>query len=313
MTTSAEVYVTALSYELGEHEHLLDELTAVLPGVRASLQDAGLRYYRTTERSPLELARCALAGTLERVNPAIRGEISHVLYATNTMWRAEFSDAAALGDLLAGLGLRRAYPIGLFLSYCANLQASFDVATALIRSGQAEHVLVVCTDKTEPESDRLVQPKISVHSDAAASFLLTTEPAAGGYRLRRTMLHIDPSMGELHPDDRFVEYLSAVSESVVKVVNDTVTSIGLTVADLAKVFPNNYNRWVSRIIGDLAGFRADQVYLNNISRFAHALAADGVINLSDWSAAASPSPGDHLLLLGAGPTQWGCSVLEVMA
>ena len=312
MANPADVYVTALAYELGEHEHPLDELTVVLPGVRASLREAGLRHYRTTERTPLELARCALAGTLERADPAVRGEISHVIYATNTMWRVEFADAAALGDLLTGLGLHRAYPIGLFLSYCANLQASLEVAAALIRAGQAEHVLVVCTDKTDPESDRLVQPKISVHSDAAASFLLTSEPVPGAYRLRRTVLHIDPSLGVLHPEERFVEYLSAVSESVVKVVNNTVTGLGLTVADITKVFPNNYNHWVSRIIGDLAGFHADQVYLDNIPRFAHALAADGVINLSDWSASASTTPGDHLLLLGAGPTQWGCSVLEVM-
>jgi 3-oxoacyl-[acyl-carrier-protein] synthase III len=311
MTGSTDVYLTALAYELGEQEHVLDDLAAVLPGVRASLQEAGLRHYRTTGRTPLELAGCALARTLDAAGEGLRGEIRHVLYATNTAWSVEFSNAAALGDMLTAMGLVRAYPIGLFLSYCANLQASIDVAAALVRSGEADHVLVVCTDKTDPASDRLVQPRISVHSDAAASFLLTRDPAPGSYRLRRTVMRIDPALGAIHPDDRFVEYLNAVSEGVVKVVNDTLTAIGLTPADVAKVFPNNYNQWVSRIVGDLAGFRPEQLYLDNIPRFAHALAADGLINLADWSASAKAVPGDQLLLLGAGPTQWGCTVVEV--
>jgi 3-oxoacyl-[acyl-carrier-protein] synthase-3 len=312
MTSGTDVYLTALAYELGEHEHLLADLEAVLPGVRSSLQDAGLCYYRTTDRAPIELAHSALARTLDAADPAWRGEIRHLVYATNTMWTTDYANATALGGLVTSLGLSRAYPYGLFLSYCANLQASFDLASAWIRAGAADCVAVVCTDKTDPASDRLVQPKISVHSDAAASFVLTREPVPGSFRVCHTGLYIDPSLGEIHPEERFVEYLNGVSEAVVKAVGDTLSAVALTPPDIAMVLPNNYNTWVSRIIGELAGFHRDQLYLDNIPRLAHGLAADGLINLVDWCAAAGPEPGTHLLLLGTGPTQWGCSVLEVM-
>ena len=304
------VYLAGLAYELGEHVHDLDELSLVLPGVRASLRESGLDSYRTSDLTPAELAKVSLAATLAQLDPALPGSIRHVVYATNSMWDAGFTDPATLGSLLVDLGLTAAYPYGIFLSYCANLQCAFDLGASLIRSAEADEVLVVCTDKADPASGRLVEPKISVHSDGAASFALTHDRLPGSYRLVDTVLTINPRIGAIDADRQFIEYFGEVTEGIAAVVEKALTRTGLTVSDIARVFTNNYNEMIATIVAKLIGFSADQLYLDNIPRFAHSLAADAIINLVDCAATSPWAGGESLLVLGTGPIQWGCSILE---
>ncbi len=304
------VYLAGLAYELGEHTHDLDELSLVLPGVRASLRESGLGSYRTSDRTPAELAKASLAATLAQLDPGLPGGIRHVVYATNSMWDAGFTDPATLGALLVDLGLTAAYPYGIFLSYCANLQCAFDLGASLIRSAEADEVLVVCTDKADPAGDRLVAPRISVHSDGAASFALTRDRIGGSYRLIDTVLTINPGIGAIDADRQFIDYFREVTEGIAAVVAKALTRTGLTAGDITRVFTNNYNEMIATIVAKLVGFSTGQLYLDNIPRFAHALAADAIINIVD-SAAASPwAGGESLLVLGTGPIQWGCSILE---
>ncbi len=306
------VYVTGLAYELGEHVHDLDELALVLPGVRASLRESGLKAYRTSDRAPAELAKVTLAATLAQLDPPRPGSIRHVIYATNSMWDAGFTDPATLGSLLVDLGLEAAYPYGIFLSYCANLHCAFDLGAAIIRSAETDRVLVVCTDKADPRSDRLVQPRISVHSDGAASFVLTRDQTPGSYRLIDTVLTINPRIGAIDADRHFIEYFHAVTEGIALVVEKALSRTGLAVGDVARVFTNNYNEMISTIVAKLIGFGGGQLYLDNIPRFAHSLAADAVINLADCAAASPWAGGELLLVLGTGPIQWACSILETV-
>lgn len=310
--TRPDLYLAGAAYTIGEHRHRLDDLDAVLPGVRASLAQAGVQWYHTTSRAAVDLARDSLEQTMKAVDAIPRAEIRHLIYATNTAWDNDYSNVTALGDLVRGLGLVNAYPMGVFLSYCANLQLSLRLASAAIHSGQADHVAVVCTDKTDPAGDRLVHPRLSVHTDAAASFVLTRHRLPGALRLRNTVLNLDTDLARIDPDEQFMQYLDGVSEGVVQVVGDTLGELSMGIGDLRMMLPNNYNTMVTRIIGDLAGFRREQVYTDNIGRIAHALAADGVINLVDWLATGAADTGDHVLLLGTGPSQWGCAVAEVV-
>lgn len=304
------VYLAGLAYELGEHVHDLDELSLVLPGVRASLRESGLASYRTSDRPPAELAKVSLAATLAQLDPALPGRVRHLIYATNSMWDAEFTDPATLGSLLVDLSLTAAYPYGIYLSYCANLQCAFDLGASLIRSGEADEVLVVCTDKADPATDRLVEPRVSVHSDGAASFALIRDRLPGSYRLVDTVLAINPRMGGIDPDRDFIGYFNEVTEGIAAVVERALARTGLTIHDIAHVFTNNYNETVAMMVAKLLGFKPGQLYLDNIPRFAHSLAADAIINIVDYTAASSRASGETLLLLGTGPIQWGCSMLE---
>lgn len=309
--TRDPVHLVGPAYELGEVDHDLDELTQVLPGIRTSLRDAGLDRYLTTERSPMELAGASLRKTLDLLDDSW-GSTRHLIFASNSTWDPDVTEPAQLGRLLTDLGIESAYPYGIFLSYCANLQCALDLGSSLLSSRQADQVLVVCTDKADPASDRLVEPKISVHSDGAASFGMTREPLAGSYRLLQTVLTIDAALGAIDPDADFVGYFAAVTDGIVNVVEATLDRTGVKVGDISRVFTNNYNCTVATIMGDLAGFDSGQVFLDNIPRFAHALAADAIVNLVDCSATAPWSGGELLLVLGTGPIQWGCSILEVI-
>lgn len=303
------VFLTALDYSLGEEDHDIDELTSVLPGVREALRESGVERYRTSAMSPIELAAASLQKTLQRIPATWRGAIKHLIYATNSVWDSELLQPAPLGNLLVGLELDQVYPYGLFLSYCANLQCAFDLGASIIRSNRADHVLVVCTDKAEPGSDRLVRPRISVHSDGAASFVMTRERGPDGYQLLSTVLTISPALGAIDADVQFVDYLNGITAGVVDVVRQALKTIDVEPSAVTKGFTNNYNCAVATMMGKLAGFDTAQLYLTNVPRFAHALAADAIINIVDWATEAKPTPGELLLMLSTGPIQWGCSVV----
>lgn len=309
--TDDSVYLTGLDYTLGEEDHDLDELTSVLPGVREALREAGVERYRTSTMSPIELAGDSLHKTLHHLPTTWRGGIKHLIYATNSIWDGELLEPAPLGNLLLSLGLEHAYPYGIFMSYCANLQCALDLGASMIRSNKADHVLVVCTDKAEPGSDRLVKPRISVHSDGAASFVMTRERRTGSYQLLSTVLTVTPALGSVDADAQFVDYLNGITAGVVNVVRRTLDTVGIEPSAVAKGFTNNYNCAVATMMGKLAGFDPDQLYLVNVPRFAHALAADAIINIADWAAEGGSTTGEPLLMLSTGPIQWGCSVVTL--
>lgn len=151
------------------------------------------------------------------------------------------------------------------MSYGANLQCAFDLGASLIRSAEADEVLVVCTDKANPAGDRLVAPRISVHSDGAASFALTGDRIAGAYRLVDTVLSINPGIGAIDADWQFIDYFREVSESIAAVVAKALARTGLTAGD-TRVFANNYNEMIAKIVAKVVGFTSGQLYLGNIPR-----------------------------------------------
>jgi 3-oxoacyl-[acyl-carrier-protein] synthase III len=303
------IHLTAFAYELGEETHDLDELTTVLPGVRNSLRQAGLASYRISTKSPVELARGPIERSLAALDPGAREGLRRVVFATNSLAHPSLATPHALSRLLAELGLPSLFPIGVFMSFCANFQAALELARALVVSGRERDVLVVCTDVFDKGPDRLVSPKISVHSDAAVSLVVSASD--GPFRLLETRLRVDSAMGALDRNTQFVQYMDGVSRAVVGIVDETLGAAGLGRDQIVRVLPNNYNAWVCRSMAQLAGFGEAQLYLDNLPRFAHALAADNPINLVDCVAAGKAASGDHLVLLGSGAFQWGCSVVRV--
>lgn len=309
MAASRDIFITGIAYELGEQEHDLDELTAVVPGVRQSLREGGLSTYRTTERSVVELTAGPIRRTLDALDDADRGAIRRLIFATNSVWDESLHTPAAVSGLLNKLDLPGVLPLGASLSWCANFHAALELARLLIEADGEECVLVACADKWPVERvDRLVSPKVSVHTDAAASFAVTTR--GGPFQVRATRIRLDPALGTVDRNREFVRYMDGVARGVTGIVNDALGAVGLEPDAVARVVPNNYNRWTSRSMGQLAGFEEPQLYLDNVPRFAHALCADNPINLCDLASNGGVRRGDRLLLLGTGPYQWGASVVD---
>jgi hypothetical protein len=301
------MFLTAVAYELGEDEHGLDELTGVDAEVTQALRDGGLDTYRTTERSVVELATGPVHRTVEALSDEERGGIRRLLFASNSMWDESLHTAGALSVLLRDLGIPDVVPVGASLSWCANFHVALELARLFIQDGE-ECVLVICADLwPKGRADRLVSPRISVHSDAGASFAVSTH--GGPFRVGRTCVRLDPALGSLDRNAQLVEYMEGVTRGVTGTVGDALGT-DLTPEEIARVVPNNYSRWTCRAIAQLAGFDESKLYLDNVPRFGHALCADNPINLRDMADSDGVGAGDHLLLLGTGPYQWGASVLE---
>jgi 3-oxoacyl-[acyl-carrier-protein] synthase-3 len=302
-------FIGALAYELGEETHDLDDLPSLLDGTKNRLREGGLESYRVSALSPVELARSPIEQTLAGLDDSERESIRRVIFATNSFESIDTARPGGISQLLVEQGLPTAFPIGVFLSFCANFQSALEVARSLIESDHEDTVLVVCSDVLDKNHDRIVAPKISVHSDAAVSFVVSGRD--GPYRLVETRLRGDSKLGALNRETQFIQYMDGVSRAVVGLVEDLLATVDLASEDVTQVLPNNYNRWVCRSMAELVGFPQERLYLDNIPRFAHALAADNPINLVDIERAGLLSSGDILALLGSGAFQWGCTILRV--
>lgn len=309
MTAEATITLRPPAYVLGESEHRLADAEEVLPAVREALADAGVDRYWTTAREPWRLAADAVRLSLAEaeVDPA---DIDVLLYATNSFWDPDFPTNATASALMQEVGLTRAFPVGIHLARCANTQVGLRHAAALIACGQAERVVFVCVDKAEPGTDRLVSPKISVRTDAAASVLITAADGKGGFAVVDTVLTMDPTLGLIDPEVQFSEYLSGVTSGLIATVEDLLARSEAEVVDIDALLPNNYNRWITRSMAKLGGFSDEQIYLDNVGRVAHAVAADNLINLRDYTDSRGPAAGDLLLMLASGPSQWGATLLR---
>ncbi|MEU1176783.1 3-oxoacyl-[acyl-carrier-protein] synthase III C-terminal domain-containing protein [Streptomyces sp. NPDC005820] len=302
------VWLDAFAYELGEEELTLEELPSLTPELRQDFHEVGLRTFRSTRRTSVALAEEAAARTLAAA-PERRGHVSHVLYTTSNTWDAARTTATELGAALRRLGLDHAALVGVSRFYCANLHAAVQLATGLIHSGQAEDVLVVCVDTREPGSPRLVTGNISVHSDAASSLLVTRSPSSAALRFLHTSLTNDLQLAALRPQDNFMRYMAGFSKGISVTSALALKNVGLAASQISRVLPNNYNLRVNRGITRISGFDFGQVHAGNIPRLGHAMASDPVINLVDSLHEQPVGAGEHLMLLGAGPSQWGATVL----
>lgn len=303
------VYLKALAYELGEESHDVADLTAIPADTRALLEEAGLSSYCRSTRSPVELCRGPVERSLAALGAQERRQIRRVIFATNSFADASIAAQGPTSEVLVDLGLPDAAPIGVFLSFCANIHSAIEIASALVAVGGDEAILIVCTDVLSQEEDRLVPPSISVFSDAAASFVVGAEP--GPYRILGSRLRVDSRLGAVDRESEFVKYMEGVSRGVSGLVDELLANFDVEREEVVRVLPNNYNRWVCRSMAELVGFSEEHLYLDNVPRFAHAFASDNAINLHDFEAAGLTVPGSVLALFGTGGFQWGCTLVRV--
>ena len=235
--------------------------------------------------------------------------VDHVIYATTTFWQESFYRRQEISRLLWELELTRAYPIGVTLSECANVQAALAVGAALIGAGQARTVMVVSTDCTGERASRLVPPKIGIKSDGAASVLLSREPV-GPFVYLGTRQVINAALWNLDPEASPGQYLREIGNGIKATIDGLLAAQGLSLAEIDLVIPNNYNQSVVRTVGAMIGVPAARVYGRNIARMAHAIACDNLVNLRDARDETAIAPGAKLLLIGTGPNVWGASLVR---
>ncbi len=301
------VYLHGPAYEVGEPRDIgeLPELRDD-PALLAALRGGGLAECAPGEASPAEMAAASARRSLWKAR--VEGEqVDALVYATSSFWCDRFIKRD-VNELFRELGLSRAYPLGVTLSDCGNVVAALRVAAALVRGEGCANVLVAATDAVRPGAGRVVPPRVSVASDAAASFVVTDRP--GGYRVLSVRNHMIAFAYEREPHEDFARYLKVSAEGIREVARAALEAAGRGAGELRRLLPNNYNRSVARLIASQAGVDEERVHTANIARLGHCFGADNVINLCDCAVEEPPAPGDLFLLLASGPNTWGAAVLE---
>lgn len=277
----------------------------------AALGAKGVRDYAESTLSPVELACDAARRTLRDARlPA--AEVDAVIYATTTFWDERFRKESDVAWMQHELGLSKAYPVGVFLPGCANALVAIRMAANLVQAEGCHHVLVVTTDKVMPgePARRVMWPDVSVLSDGAASALVSAA-GSGEWDILATAQRSAPQMWNVDSASNLAAFLVGTVRGAQQTVADLLAKSGLSPAHFGRLITNNYNVPVMSMIASRCGFEPHQVYVDNVARFAHAYAADVLINLHD--AACDPDcrrSGSHQFLLATGHKNWAAMVLR---
>jgi 3-oxoacyl-[acyl-carrier-protein] synthase III len=311
--SQARVSLGAIAYELGELRGIeqLPEMVAD-PDALETLQALGVHSYAQGEGGSDALLCASLRRTLDAaaIEPS---RIDALVYAKH-----DFRDyrvySPGLKSLMGELGLTRAYPYGVTLSACGNWHSAARLAASLLRSGEAGHVLVATAERNGeygPKS-RMYPGNLTVCSDGAASCLMSVD--ALEYEWLGTHQEANMTL-QFHWDgSNLVQMLRDTVAGVELTCRRAIERVGISGSQIRALITNNYNLRVSGMFAQglarVTGLDAQRVFKDNVARFAHAYAADNLINLADCVRQQGSKSGDVFLLLGTGPETWGASLLR---
>jgi 3-oxoacyl-[acyl-carrier-protein] synthase III len=319
------MFISGTSYILGESVFDATELPELAADaeLRATLTEFGVREYRATSLDALALAARAAKKALDdaRLAPEL---IDTVLLASSTLPHDAARHGAPIAHFLEDANVTSAYPIAVSGSFCGNAQSALRVSRALIRSGDAERILIVCTDVVTGPT-RIVPPSISVASDGAAACIATRDAAAllrnpkrratepvGVLELLDVVQGSSPKIERIDAEREPMAYIEAVGRELGQLVRVLLERNRMTPKDIRQLIVNNYNTYVMTSVAKLFGFEREQVFLDNVQRTAHVNSADNLINACDLLKAGRVAAGERVLVVGTGPSLWGASLLRVV-
>jgi 3-oxoacyl-[acyl-carrier-protein] synthase-3 len=300
-------FLRGASYVLGERAA---DYTAIgnlgeLAGRFRMTPDAGLWGWggiRTTGRDLEELAVDTGVASLRAAGVDALSIDALVLCSNRIPGPAE-GHGRFVQNVLTGIGLRDIPCYGQNLNRCVNLLAALDVSRAFVVSGRHRRVLVITTDRVAGGADRMSQ--FALFSDGAASCVVTADAGdadaanaanagqAGSYELLGCATAQDTAT---------LEWSSQISSDLAREVNDRLlTPHGLKLGDIAALMHANLFKPLVVMKERQAGFGAEQLYLDNITRVGHCFAADPLVNLVDRAALGHVAEGRYCLLASSVP------------
>ena len=300
MKTNHQLYISDIAYTLGD-AHSLNQLKSDSKSDEIDfLLSAGLDKFRKSRKSTEELAYEAAALTLKK-SDRDPGEIDALVFSTTILsLEGRAFNISEIDRILYDFNLKKAYPLGYFLSNCANLIGAIKFAASLIKSGDHQTILVVVSDKMINDERRFMGSNESILSDGAVGFILSASP--GEYELLHLTQKIDPS----YVTEKFnvTGYLKRSAAGIKNTFHELVTLDNSEISNYKKVFIGNYNLMVQRIYRNELGLTEKQVFLDNIPEIGHVFSADLLINFSDFIHRDTLKNGDLFGFIGIGPSRW---------
>jgi 3-oxoacyl-[acyl-carrier-protein] synthase-3 len=290
------VYLRGASYVLGEKEVGYADIPG-LPRLAASLglaPDPGLWGWgtvRVTDRDLAELAADAGRRTVLAAGVSAPEVDALVLCSTRVPGPAE-GHGGLLARVLTAIGLGDLPCYGQSLNRCVNLLAGIDVARALVMAGRYRRVLVITVDVVAPGAAPM--SRFALYSDAAASCLITADPGpADCYEILGCAAAQETAT---------LEWAHQISSDLTRQVNqELLAPAGLKLSHVTALLHVNLFKPLLVMKERQAGFREDQLFLDNIVRTGHCFAADPLINLVDRVALGHLGQGHYCMLAASVP------------
>jgi len=196
------------------------------------------------------------------------------------------------------------------MCHCASGVAILELIDSILpENGTA---LIVVSDKAFHPAVRLIR-NTTIMGDGAAAMLVGRRPGRfsylGGHTERKGAYSIITGrLGEetdLAFADEYIEFTTNCIERA-------LASAGVDIGQIRLIMPHNVNIPSWDQIAQRVGAARDQIYLENVSRYAHTFGADPFLNLADADQAGVLHPGDYVALVsvGLGATA-ACVVLQV--
>lgn len=307
------VFLSSIEYALGHVSPMADALgDRVGSELMRKLSKGGFAGVAVAERSALELARRAGAKVMARAEVSGR-DIDAVVYATCSFWGDEIGEGnrdSLRSCLLGPLGLMHAPVSGVALAESGNLASALRVARNFLQVDGGAAVLVVTADRVPARSVeyRAMPNATAINSDAAAACLVSKERGEG-FEIEHVAQRSNSRILARVKGDGFGKNLDIVA-GIRAATRSVFCALGLSASDYRWLVTNNYSLSTVYGFADAIEMPRERVFLANIGRFAHAFAADGLINVADLVEVQAVPAGERLLALSTGPLTWGAISLR---
>ncbi len=201
------------------------------------------------------------------------------------------------------LGLDNASTITTSEQGCSGLLTTIDMAKHRIQSTKDTTALVLAADKLETPTRDIMY---NVMSDAAAGCIVTesnTNTITAYYQTTKSHYWNTPNATQ--------ELLATYFPLSERTIQNALAEHDYTKHDIDHIIPHNISVESWDILAELTGIAKEKIWLDNVSRHAHTVSTDHVINLRDMIDTGRCTDGDTSLLFtfGFGAT-WTCMILE---
>lgn len=297
-------YIHGIAYTLGDKV----EISTLEPDIidsttLARMHDLGLRYYRHSDSTPVELAAEVLMETLQ-LSSVPPNEIDVVIYSS-VHAEEDALNALAFRNLLESLDLTNATPMGLTLADCANFGSTLRIAHSMLNGGFAKNILIVTADVCRNPNNRILTDTLSVLSDGAASCILTHQKESN-----IELLAISQKTNQLIRTAEASDLAFLVQQNLKQILTELVDQTGINLDSISQLIANNVNDEAVRFMSVSLGLDHSACYLDNIADFGHAHSADLLINLRTYLEDGI-SPGETVLALSHSYGIWGAGLLRI--
>lgn len=244
------------------------------------------RFHRATDAGTL--ARQACANSLELAR-ARTPDVTDLILTSNTI------PPPALMALSEDLGPRGGLPsVAVEIlppDGCADAIRAVLRAQEICEADERRAVLVCSVDLIDPSPYPRLNPRFTIHSDHAVSWIVSRAPM--GFRLGQGRYR------ELDAADRV--------GSVRALVGDVLRSNAVQMERVHRLVGPSFNDGHLGVVEDYFQIARERAYTANLAAHAHCLGGDPVINLGDFSAA---DPGGVMLLYALSIRSMGLLVVE---